>query len=212
MDDAPTELELDGVIYYRYPNAKRRNARVYYVSNHDAYHRKLWEKHNGPLPAGCHVHHRDHNPLNNALDNLEPMSPGDHTRLHFTDARRDESRAYLDAARHLAAVWHSSEEGIEWHRKHGAQMWEGKEPRNAGTCECCGGPIVTRDSVDPRFCSAKCSRKLLDKGHRYDQWVPCPVCGKEFWQNKYKLKPETCSRLCGAHIRRSRRASVQSGG
>lgn len=31
---------------------------------------------------GCHVHHKDHNPLNNRADNLQIMTAKDHIKLH----------------------------------------------------------------------------------------------------------------------------------
>jgi len=34
-------------------------------------HRYIWESHNGPIPEGYHIHHRDGNPLNNRLENLQ---------------------------------------------------------------------------------------------------------------------------------------------
>ena len=31
---------------------------------------------------GCNVHHKDHNPQNNNIDNLECLKPSEHTKLH----------------------------------------------------------------------------------------------------------------------------------
>lgn len=45
-------------------------------------HTLIWEQHNGPLPKGYQLHHIDHNPHNNSLDNLLPVTPIQHRRLH----------------------------------------------------------------------------------------------------------------------------------
>lgn len=48
------------------------------------YHRYLWEKHNGKIPEGYVIHHKDGNKLNNNLDNLQLMSSKEHAKLHNT--------------------------------------------------------------------------------------------------------------------------------
>src|SRR5690606_31217125 len=39
----------------------------------------------GPIPEGWHVHHIDHDPSNNAVENLEPKPPGEHSAHHWPD-------------------------------------------------------------------------------------------------------------------------------
>jgi hypothetical protein len=41
-------------------------------------HRDIWEKYNGPIPDGFVIHHRDGNPLNNTLENLECVPEYEH--------------------------------------------------------------------------------------------------------------------------------------
>lgn len=45
-------------------------------------HREVWEQAHGPIPEGMIVHHRDHDKRNNALSNLQLMTPQDHARHH----------------------------------------------------------------------------------------------------------------------------------
>lgn len=40
-------------------------------------HRLIWEKHNGKLPNGCVIHHKDGNSLNNSIENLEAITRGE---------------------------------------------------------------------------------------------------------------------------------------
>lgn len=42
-----------------------------------------------PFFEGCVVHHRDENPHNNCLDNLEVYTRQDHTRLHGDQCRKN---------------------------------------------------------------------------------------------------------------------------
>lgn len=45
-------------------------------------HKYVWEKHNGPVPPGMVVHHKDGNKLNYDLSNLELMDSTEHHRMH----------------------------------------------------------------------------------------------------------------------------------
>ena len=42
----------------------------------------VWTLFNGPIPEGYVIHHKDHNKLNDRLDNLELMLKGEHIRHH----------------------------------------------------------------------------------------------------------------------------------
>jgi hypothetical protein len=45
-------------------------------------HRWVWEQAHGSIPAGHEIHHRDHNPLNNAIDNLVCVTAEWHDNYH----------------------------------------------------------------------------------------------------------------------------------
>lgn len=81
-------INYNGKNYHRYPESERAQHRNYYYM-HDknnatpvALHRKIWEDHNGPIPKGMEVHHKDGNFSNNSISNLEVLSSGDHRRKH----------------------------------------------------------------------------------------------------------------------------------
>ena len=44
--------------------------------------RKVWTRTYGPIPEGCHIHHKDGDFTNNAIENLECLSARDHMILH----------------------------------------------------------------------------------------------------------------------------------
>lgn len=45
-------------------------------------HRYVWMKHNGEIPEGYQVHHKDQNRLNYDITNLELIKTGEHQRIH----------------------------------------------------------------------------------------------------------------------------------
>lgn len=113
--------------------------------------------------------------------------------------------AHLDRIRPLAAAWHSSPEGLKWHREHGRHDWGNRE-LTTRNCNRCGKEYETPFPDQSRFCSANCSRAVREAQGAYDIRVKCPVCGIEFSRSKYNKKkaPTTCSRICGQRLRRQR--------
>lgn len=72
-------------------------------------HRYTWEKHNGPIPDGYHVHHLDHDSANNAIENLELISVSDHGRMHIQHRIENgtlDIESSLAKAREAAKEWH----------------------------------------------------------------------------------------------------------
>lgn len=45
-------------------------------------HRRVWEDAHGPIPDGYCVHHRNHDKLDNRIENLQLMRITDHVRHH----------------------------------------------------------------------------------------------------------------------------------
>jgi hypothetical protein len=45
-------------------------------------HRWIWEQEHGPIPGGYHIHHKDHDQLNNDLANLQLIEAGEHWKHH----------------------------------------------------------------------------------------------------------------------------------
>lgn len=174
-------------------------------------HIYVWEKFNGAVPCGYDIHHKDHDPSNNDLDNLELIERSAHHRLHMAERDKEELRGFLsDFARPAAAEWHRSEDGRIWHEEQYkrtlADKWDEKETL---TCKWCGKPFECSVLVKTRslFCSNKCKT-----AYRYHAGLDnitrvCPICGKEFSVNKYS-RTKTCSPECGvesAKLSKSRR-------
>lgn len=54
----------------------------HYRNPNGGLHRRVWESYNGPIPDGMIVHHIDHDPGNNEIENLMLMSPSEHHSYH----------------------------------------------------------------------------------------------------------------------------------
>lgn len=209
MAAPPLSIVFRGVRYKRNPDGKQRSHRVYYNaprgSGRDTLHRDIW-RHAHPsesIPDGWHIHHEDEDPFNNHPVNLALLSHDEHMQVHAGAPCSDEQRSHLEDIRPLAAAWHSSTEGVAWHREHGRRTWDGREYRKCA-CNECGKVFRTRHSVEARHCSRACLARMHRREGRDKRTASCLVCGSEFAQNKYTSRPETCGRMCGSKLARDR--------
>jgi hypothetical protein len=168
-------------------------------------HRRIWIDHNGEIPSGYAVHHKDGDWRNNDISNLEIMPIQQHMRLHMLDRWSDERHAArfrdgLKAARNAAKAWHASPEGLAWHSANGKAAWDGRSRvKSLVKCEKCGGDIHTYFLTRTRFCSRKCGRNNSYRVH-FSSDRKCAHCGDAFVANKYR-KTAFCSRTCSNRAR-----------
>src|SRR5689334_25155265 len=87
----------------------------------------VWINHNGDIPKKHHIHHIDENKSNNNIENLRCIHYHEHYRLHITEEKREWSRKWIEVIRPLTKKWHASEEGLQWHSKHGLKVWENRK-------------------------------------------------------------------------------------
>jgi hypothetical protein len=211
----PARIEVivfNGIRFRRYPDSRHTNHRNYFspgpadaARGVEALHREIWKASHGPIPSGAHIHHRDGNALNNALDNLACLSDGEHKAAHAADGTWKHSpavRRNLDRIRPLTKEWHRSEEGHEWHSEHGKRTWENRAPQQFDCAEC-GTRFESKTLGSPRddgarFCSRACAARTRRREGRNRTEKTCPVCGKQFMGAG---RTRTCSRECGARLR-----------
>lgn len=202
-------IVFQGVKYRRYPEAKNWAERSYFLpgiadrqKGHRRLHEDLWIAAHGPIPPGCHIHHRDHNPLNNELSNLICITKDEHAEHHANDRRGEvgeQQRAHLANIRELAAEWHRSDEGRAWHSEHGARSWDRRIYVEL-ECDHCEISYLTRSRKgSERFCSNACKSAARRARGVDDIDGICLICDAPFRTNRYKPKA-TCSRSCAMKL------------
>lgn len=191
-------IVFNGQTYRRYPDSLNRSDRVYYSRSEDGkakrLHVALYEYYNGAIPEGYHIHHKDENPLNNNLDNLECIKAFDHISKHSIDYHNNnKERAinHLESIRELTKEWHRSKDGHEWHKAHPP-----KRVLSKYVCLYCKKGFETDKKSTNKFCSNKCRSAYRRSSGVDDEIRICPKCGKEFTANKYS-DTKCCSKSCG---------------
>lgn len=168
-------------------------------------HRAIWEFHNGPIPEGCHIHHKDGNTMNNSPDNLECLTMHDHRSQHATEmgcwSKSDKNKENLGKIRPKAVAWHGSPEGHAWHVEHGKDTWRVREKTHTLTCQHCG-TVFTSFWATAKMCSRNCIAAARRASGVDNEDRVCVTCGGTFSTNKY-LKQRNCSKAC-ANVAQSR--------
>lgn len=188
--------EVDGIKFYK-------SAQGYWIGQVEGKPKRLhiyiWEKHNGPVPAGYHIHHIDGDKDNNEIENLTMLSRFEHQSLHGKTKTDKQSASFDEKVRPLSSLWHKSEEGRSWHRKHYEEtMRDQWEDKIVLKCQVCGKefetPRIMRDKA--KFCSNACKAKYRRDSGVDNVTKVCPICGKEFQGNKY-----ASAKFCGKECR-----------
>lgn len=191
-------IEFDGIRFYpdkrgywiAKPKGSKRPIRL---------HQYVWEYYNGPIPEGYQVHHKDFNPDNNEIENLELLSKAEHLKYHA--GLQDKAwlrNNLLQNAIPAAAEWHKSDAGREWHREHYKEGLGAKVSETVKrTCQFCGSEyeIPSTLAENSRFCSNRCKSAWRRKVGLDNIEIPCAVCGKPILTNKYSPR-RYCSDAC----------------
>lgn len=180
----------------------------YYLNStlHIRMHRYVWEFYHGPIPDGYEIHHIDHNKGNNDITNLELLKSSVHRAMHayeMVHADEERTKSHLDKIRPAASAWHSSQEGLKWHKAHYLKFAESLHVLKEYTCRQCGKKF-TSSQVNSRFCSNACKSAWRRANGVDDVERICVICGKPYLANKYEKK-RTCSRQCADRLRHPRR-------
>lgn len=193
-------VEWNGVIWKRYPEAKKRNHRVYYQHHFNAgtpayLHREIYKAHHGSIPEKGVIHHKDEDPSNNGIDNLECVTPAEHRKRHAGHCT-DKMRANLAKLRDKAAAWHGSPEGLAWHSANAIRAYA-KRSYNDHVCKTCAKVFQTR-AKSSMYCSPLCgSRARGPKEPKHEQ--TCLQCCKGF--RSLKKTQRYCSYSCSTSSR-----------
>ena len=161
----PITQYFGGALHRCYPQSP------YFSRGGKLLHRACWESAFGPLPSGVHVHHKDANPANNAISNLECLPIREHMsaavnhknakiKARLADGTIAADPFFTAEAREKAAEWHRSEAGRLWHKRHAesSKGWE-KWKRIDKPCEFCGvvfNALERKSGHSQKYCTLTC--------------------------------------------------------
>ena len=156
-------------------------------------HVYVWTKANGAVPKGFHVHHIDGNKYHNELSNLCIIEGREHViehAKHFTEESIEKAKKNLiENAIPKAAEWHKSDEGRDWHKKHGVEAYAKRQEREY-VCTYCGKRFKTTKIYaegSNMFCSNNCKSTYRRKTGIDDIEKICECCGSKYIANKYTI-------------------------
>lgn len=179
-------VQFNGVWYH-----KREGSKYYWgKGGTQSLHRAIWEDAHGPVPPNHNVHHKDGDPDNNSIDNLECLSVKEHRRHHADhDGPSQKMLSHLESIKEDAAAWHGSRQGRKWHSQHSFRLWSKRKPKTY-VCQYCGKDYQSRATAS-RFCSAYCRNRASP--YRLPP-RNCDWCGNQYIPNHKGRK--YCSHHC----------------
>lgn len=159
---------FDGGLYRLWPSE------VYLSRGGKRLHRDVWTSAFGPIPLGCHIHHRDGNVLNNRIDNLECVPASEHLRESWAKRVQPQDGWFSATAKTKAAEWHASPEGRLWHSRHAKRSkswtkWQ-REPKDCPQCGVEFSALIRKSGNAQIYCSQACKVAAYRARGKQAQW------------------------------------------
>ncbi len=181
---------FDGVIF-------TKRASGHYAKNYSPIHQVIYRYYHGNIPDDNVIHHIDHNPANNRIENLQSMTAEEHSRFHNNEA------IYIEIN---CATCGKSFKTLKQHPStYCSDKCREQQYMETRTCEICGKTFSCFKYSPTTTCSPKCASELRRVMHRPKAEFSCIVCGAKFvatitGRNKF------CSKACAqkAHYQESK--------
>ena len=149
-----------GRVYSKMPRGYYRNKHVGLL------HRNIYETHVGIIPHGFHVHHKNHNPEDNRVENLVALSHADHHALHervgfdvfdgtITSGVCIECGGETETVRLTPSDYCSHRCYMRKYRRDRA------EPAKYADCVICGDATEIKRGQRKLYCSPKCKARAF---------------------------------------------------
>lgn len=151
-------------------------------------HRVIWSHHYGEIPKGMNIHHIDHNPLNNDINNLVMMTLSEHRSHHFHESVSKGNKKIL------AFI-----EDAKARNKSLAGTLRQKSP---AICSWCGKTYeADLQHIRLNLCSNSCRKKSYRASGMDSCTYACVICGTDFIASKCKVT-KTCGPACLSQLRK----------
>lgn len=154
--DAEKYQFFNGKRYTRQPDGHYRDHKGNYL------HRVIWEFYNGKIPHGYLIHHKDLNPANNSIENLQLMSKIEHNKLH-SEIRQPE----IYTCENCGKIFERKHKGKpnRFCCRNCAYAWHFKNSREVRICVECGKEFLAYKKGKTKYCSKECIAKLNSRVH-----------------------------------------------
>ena len=129
------------------------------------------------------------------------MTQKEHLQWHgknVPDSRLRKWQRNMNIQREKTKAWHSSPEGVAWHKKHAEDINLAKRGKTKMICECCGKSFES-GKKHGKYCSPDCRYKARRKSGVDNENRHCVICDAVFSVNKYS-KTKTCSKQCSSKL------------
>lgn len=169
-------------------------------------HSAVWMNFNGEIPIGCVIHHRDLNPANNDIANLQLMTDVEHKKLHAALRRAAKTPTTSSTVEKDPII--SQRVKLQWEKR------KAEENLFEKVCLNCGKTFKT-PFKDTLFCCHKCAKQFRRSKAKEEKLAPdefrgedgliykrgiCAYCGKEFVYLR-KRNSTCCSQSCYSKLR-----------
>ena len=183
--DKVERILWDSRWWRRYPKHKSRAHRVYYVRHETEngptlyLHREKWKKHNGQeISKGYEISHKDGDPLNNDVDNLQCVTIADHRKHDARLGAYDKTPAHLERIRktvlqraiqkvckQCGAKYTALRHWAMYCSKQCGALAYPFQPKHEYACDQCG-KLGKSKKRGQRFCSGSCSARYREQAKR----------------------------------------------
>lgn len=167
-------------------------------------HRVIYQYYYGEVPSNIDIHHRNFNPADNDISNLQPLKRSDHRHAHKNQKPTKKicpvcSKEFVPTKKGKRKQICCSVECGNIHRR---------KPKLKKNCIICGKEFfVSGKHPDVLCCSRSCGAKFAASKIRKPTIISkptiiktCPICGKQFSNSTNINTIKCCSRSCGAKL------------
>ena len=180
IDD--THQKFNGAVYYKTKDGAYR--RGFY-----SIHRDVWRYYYGEIPEGYEIHHRDLNPANNDISNLQMLTRENHLKVHNKHLR------LLKKCPICSKVFRGKTDDTVYCSNKCAAFARSKQVKKI--CPVCGKVFFGLEKR--KYCSKGCAGKVRRKPPIIKK---CLFCGKEFEDFSFQGR-KFCCLSCSARYHKN---------